>query len=62
MKKKKLTPLQRAIVSRERGIERLKERVRRIWREAEADCAAIRKTIATRQFYLDAIKSGALEP
>ena len=55
-----MTPLERAIDSRERGIATMRRNIERIQREADNDIAEIKARITEKQILLDALKKGAL--
>jgi hypothetical protein len=60
--KKEESPIDKAIKFRSRGIERMRERQKRILALAHDDVARIEKDIEKKQILLDAIKRGALQP
>ncbi len=58
--KQKLSGLDRSIMLRERGIERMKDNQKSIMDEARARCEEIDKRIAEKRVLLDALKRGAI--
>ncbi|MGB7158156.1 MAG: hypothetical protein WBD40_08830 [Tepidisphaeraceae bacterium] len=58
--KPKPSALERAIASRQRGIDRMRQHKKRIMDEALWQCAQIDQQIAEKQVLLDAVKSGQL--
>lgn len=60
--KVKMTPVQRAIASRERGLSRMENNIRRVQVAAEEEIALIRKRMASVRVLLEALKRGDLKP
>ena len=56
------TPLERAINSRQKGIERMRKNIADIRRKADEQIAVIQRHIEQKQVLLDALKRGALKP
>jgi len=61
-KRKDMTPVERAILSRERGIERMRLNIKAIQNSADRQIAEIQKRISEKQFFLDALKRGSIKP
>lgn len=59
--RKDMTPLERSIHSRERGIARMRDNIERIRKDAEAKVSTIQARIAEKQVLLDALKRGAMK-
>ena len=59
-KKKVMTHQERVILCRERGIQRMKDKIARIQARADADIVVVKKRIQRAQVLLDAIKAGTL--
>lgn len=57
----KRTPLERSIISRERGIAQMEESVRRLERQTAEEVKVIRNRIAEKRILLDALKRGAIK-
>lgn len=58
--KKDRSPVERAIASRESGISRMRENIRRIKESANAAVEQIEARIKEKQFLLDALKRGQI--
>ena len=58
--RKEMSPIERAILSRESGISRMKENIRRIKEDAEEASAEIEARIREKTVLLDALKRGQL--
>ena len=58
--RKEMSPIERAILSRESGISRMKENIRRIKEDAEEAIAEIEARIREKTVLLDALKRGQL--
>lgn len=61
-KRKDMNPVERSISSREGAIARMKQNCDRIRETAEAEIAAVQKRIREKQFFLEALKKGAIQP
>ena len=59
---KDMTPVERSIFSRERGIARMNQNIRRIRDEAAEKIALIQTGIREKQTLVDALKRGTLKP
>lgn len=57
---KDMSPLERAIYARQRGIETMRKSIERIRAQADADVKAIEKRIMEKAVLLDALRKGAL--
>ena len=60
-KRKDMNPVERSIFSRENAIARMKQNCEKIRQQADAEIAAVQKRIREKQFYLDALKKGAIQ-
>lgn len=60
VKKKKLSPLERAIASRKHSIERMQKKKTRLRAETEEQCKEIDKEIRSRRVILRALERGEL--
>ena len=60
-RRKDMSPLDRAIVSRESGIARMRENIKRIKEAADKEIAAIEARIREKSVLLDALKRGQLK-
>lgn len=58
--KKKLSELERIIVSKQRAIDRAEEKKNVIMKSAQEKCDEIDRGIATKKILLDAIRRGVL--
>jgi len=58
--RKEMSPIERAILSRESGISRMNENIRRIKEDAEEAIAEIEARIREKTVLLDALKRGQL--
>jgi hypothetical protein len=58
---KEMTPVKRAILSRERGIARMKENIINIQKRAAQEVAEIQARIREKQTLVDALKRGTLK-
>lgn len=56
------TPLERAINSRRKGIERMEANKKKVMDRALAECAEIDRNIAQKRVLLEALERGALKP
>ena len=61
-KRKDMNPVERSILSREGAIARMKQNCERIRERADDEIAAVQKRIREKQFYLEALKKGAIQP
>lgn len=61
-KRKDMNPVERAILSREHGIQRMRQNIQQIKQKAEDQVAAIEKRISEKQFFLDALRKGSIKP
>lgn len=61
-KRKDMNPVERAILSRERGIQRMRQNIQQIERKAKDQIAVIEKRISEKQFFLDALRKGSIKP
>lgn len=62
VEKVKLTPVQRAVQSRERYLVRMEKKIRDIQRYADIEINEVRHRMATVRVLLDALKRGDLKP
>ena len=56
-----MTPVERSIHSREKGIERMKQNIIQIREKAEEQVAEIMARMKEKQFLVDALKRGSLK-
>lgn len=61
-KLKEMTPVERSIYSRERGVARMKQNIIDIREKADDQIAEINARIREKQTLVDALKRGTLKP
>lgn len=61
-RRKDMNPVERSIASRESAIIRMKQNCEKVRQRADDEIAAIQKRIREKQFFLDALKKGAIQP